>query len=166
MANELALHAEWTFFREATPPAEVLEALVPGERVEAAYKTVRDVAVFTNMRLIVRDSQGITGKKVEQYSLPWAAVNMWSSENAGHLDLDSEIELWTRAGHVKIELKRGADVRRIDNLIAAHVLGSAPAPFAPVAPQQPVAQQRPVQQVQDQGPKGGMLGGMNPFKRG
>jgi len=123
MANELQANTTWTFFKECKIPGEVEAMLVPGERAEVAFKTVRDVAVFTNLRLIVRDSQGLTGKKVEQYSLPWDAVNMWTSENAGHLDFDSEIELWTRAGHVKISLKRGADVRTIDNLIAAHVLG-------------------------------------------
>ncbi|MBP3885162.1 MAG: PH domain-containing protein [Olsenella sp.] len=123
MANEMQANTTWTFMAECKVPKEVEAMLVPGERAEYAFKTVRDVAVFTNRRLIVRDAQGITGKKVEQYSLPWSAVNMWSSENAGHLDFDSEIELWTRAGHVKISLKRGADVRKIDNLIAAYVLG-------------------------------------------
>lgn len=162
MANELDLVASWTFFREVTMPKELGEVLMPGEVVHAAFKTIRDIALFTNKRLIVRDSQGITGKKVEQYSLPWDAVNMWSSENAGHLDFDSEIELWTRAGHVKIELKRGADIRRIDNLIAAHVLGTgfAPAQQAPASSPAPQPQQQPQQES-----RGGVLGGINPFKR-
>lgn len=47
---------------------------------------------------------------------------MWSSENAGHFDLDAEIELWTRAGHIKVSLRKGADVRRIESLIANFVL--------------------------------------------
>lgn len=89
----------------------------------ATYKTIRDVALFTNKRLIVSDAQGITGKKVEVYSLPWSAVNMWSSENAGKLDLNAEIELWTRAGHIKINLGRDVNVREIDALIASAVLG-------------------------------------------
>ncbi|GAA1656310.1 hypothetical protein GCM10009790_40430 [Georgenia ruanii] len=50
---------------------------------------------------------------------------MWSSENAGGiLDRDGEIELWTRAGHIKVKLGKGADVRRIDGLIAWAVLNS------------------------------------------
>lgn len=112
----------WTFFQECDVPEDVDELMVPGEQAVAAFKTIRDSAIFTNKRLIVRDSQGLTGKKVEVYSLPWASVNMWSSENAGHLDLNSEIELWTRAGHVKVNLKRGADIRRIDRLIGELVL--------------------------------------------
>ncbi len=97
--------------------------LVAGERGVAAYKTFRDVAVFTNRRLIVRDAQGMTGKKVEVYSLPYSSISMWSSENAGTLDFNAEIELWTRAGHVKVKLGRGVDVRRLDHLIASAVLG-------------------------------------------
>jgi len=89
----------------------------------AAYKTFRDSAVFTDKRLIVRDAQGITGKKVEVYSLPYSAINMWSSENAGGmLDRDAEMEMWTRAGHIKIKLSKKCDVRRLDKLIAWAVL--------------------------------------------
>ena len=81
-------------------------------------------AIFTNMRLIVRDAQGISGKKVEIYSLPYSAINMWSSENAGTIDWNSELEMWTRAGHIKVKLNKGIDVRRLDNLIAHMVLHS------------------------------------------
>ncbi|MBR3317351.1 MAG: PH domain-containing protein [Atopobiaceae bacterium] len=156
----MACVASWTFFREVKIPAEIYDVLAPGEVPQIAFKTVRDVAVFTNRRLIVRDSQGITGKKVEQYSLPWDAVDMWSSENAGHLDLDSEIQLWTRAGNITIELKRGADVRAIDRIIATQVFGdishgSARASSSDVSQAQAQTQQE----------SRGKLGGMNPFKR-
>ena len=120
---EFANIAEWTFSAEVPVSQGVTELLVPGEEAVAAYKTIRDAAVFTTKRLIVRDAQGLTGKKVEIYSLPYSAINMWSSENAGRLDLNAEIELWTRAGHVKINLLRGVDVRRLDGLIARAVLG-------------------------------------------
>ena len=98
--------------------------LVQGEQAVAAYRTFRDVAIFTSMRLIVRDAQGMTGKKVEIYSLPYSRVDMWSSENAGTLDWNSELELWTRAGHIKVKLGKGIDVRRLDNLISYMVLNS------------------------------------------
>ena len=60
---------------------------------------------------------------MEIYSLPYSSINMWSSENAGRFDVNAEVELWTRAGHVKINLLRGVDVRRLDGLIAQAVLG-------------------------------------------
>ncbi len=61
---------------------------------------------------------------MELYSLPYTSINMWSSENAGRIDFNAELELWTRAGHIKIKLGRNVDVRRLDSIIANAVLGS------------------------------------------
>lgn len=121
---EAAAVTTWTFVEECTIPQDVLELMLPGEQPVAAYRTFRDSAIFTTKRMIVRDAQGITGKKVEVYSLPYSAINMWSSENAGKFDLDAELELWTRAGHIKIKVGKKVDVRRLDMLIAHSVIGS------------------------------------------
>lgn len=112
----------WTLVSECPIPDDVADLFVPGEEGIAAYKTFRDSAIFTNKRLIVRDAQGITGKKVEIYSLPYSSINMWSSENAGKLDFNTEIELWTRAGYIKVCLKKGIDIRRFDKLISGYIL--------------------------------------------
>ncbi len=123
MSIEMKAITEWTFFNEVPIPADVTELLVQGEQPFKAFKTFRDSAIFTNKRLIVRDSQGLTGKKVEIYSLPYNSINMWSSENAGKvLDINAEIELWTRAGHIKIKVGKGCDIRAIDMLLAQAVL--------------------------------------------
>ena len=122
MANELNAATVWMFLRETQLPKDVSEMFVEGEQAYAAYATIRDVAVFTNKRLIVRDAQGISGTKLEIYSMPWSSVDMWSSENAGVIDATAEVELWTRSGHYKINLKRDVDVRKIDQLIAYFVL--------------------------------------------
>lgn len=122
---ETASITAWTFLQEVPIPDDLGPILVEGEQPVTAFKTFRDSAVFTNKRLIVRDAQGITGKKVEIYSLPYSSINMWSSENAGKLlDINAEIELWTRAGHIKIKVGKGADIRRIDQLIGWAVLNS------------------------------------------
>lgn len=113
----------WTLVQEIPIPQDVQDLLVEGEKPVAAYKTFRDSAIFTTKRLIVRDAQGMTGKKVEVYSLPYSAINMWSSENAGKMfDLNAELELWTRAGHIKVNLNKKIDIRRLDKLIAWAVL--------------------------------------------
>jgi Bacterial PH domain len=112
----------WTLVGECAIPGDVQALLVQGEQAVAAYRTFRDTAIFTNMRLIVRDAHGMTGKKVEIYSLPYSRIDMWSSENAGTLDWNSELEMWTRAGHIKVKLGKGIDVRKLDNLIAHMVL--------------------------------------------
>jgi len=113
----------WTLISECPIPSDVNDLLVEGEFAVAAYKTFRDSAIFTNKRLIVRDAQGITGKKVEIYSLPYSSIIMWSTENAGKfLDFNAEVELWTRAGHIKINLQKGVDIRKFDKLIANALL--------------------------------------------
>ncbi|EPR12579.1 PH domain-containing protein [Ruminiclostridium papyrosolvens] len=113
----------WTLVSECPIPEDVNDLMVDGEVAVAAYKTFRDTAVFTNKRLIVRDAQGLTGKKVEVYSLPYSSINMWSTENAGRfLDFNAEVELWTRAGHIKINLQKGVDIRKFDMLIANALL--------------------------------------------
>jgi hypothetical protein len=120
---ETAPITAWTFVQEIPIPNDLGPILVEGEQPWAAYKTFRDSAVFTNKRLIVRDAQGLTGKKVEVYSLPYSSINMWSSENAGRmLDVNAEIELWTRAGHIKVKLNKGVDIRKLDHLISHAVL--------------------------------------------
>ena len=122
---EMAPILSWTLQREIPVPDDVRGLLVEGEQAVASFQTFRDSATFTTKRLIVRDAQGFTGKKVEIYSLPYSSINMWSSENAGGLlDRDAEIELWTRAGHIKVKLAKGADIRRIDSLLAWAVLHS------------------------------------------
>lgn len=112
----------WTFLRECAIPNDVTNILTQGESAITAFKTFRDSAIFTNKRIIVRDSQGVTGKKVEIYSLPYSSINMWSTENAGMIDINSEVELWTRAGHLKIKLAKGIDIRRFDILISNCIL--------------------------------------------
>ena len=112
----------WIFYQEIPVPHDVQELLINGEVSERAFRTVRDVAIFTNKRLIVKDVQGLTGSKVEIYSLPYSYVHMWSTENAGMLDFTSEVELWTRAGNIKIQLKRDINIRTFERLLAEYIL--------------------------------------------
>jgi len=112
----------WIFYQEIPVPHDVQELLINGEVAERAFKTVRDVAIFTNKRLIVKDVQGLTGSKVEIYSLPYSSVHMWSTENAGMLDFTSEVELWTKAGNIKIQLKRDINIHTFERLLAEYIL--------------------------------------------
>ena len=56
------------------------------------------------------------------YSLPSSSGNMWSTENSVILDYTAEVELWIRAGHIKIELKRGINIREFERLLAEYIL--------------------------------------------
>lgn len=107
---------------------DVQEELSPilgdNERVERAFKLIRDMYVFTTGRLIMIDKQGLTGKKVEYMSIPYKSITTFSVESAGHFDMDSELTLWI-SGHretIKKELKKGSDVVGIQKLLANKVL--------------------------------------------
>lgn len=113
---------DWTLVSECQIPKDVEQILAKGETAVAAYKTFRDCAIFTTKRLIVRDAQGLTGKKVEMYSLPYSSILMWSTENAGTIDFNSEVELWTKAGHIKVKLRKGIDIRKFDTIISNYIL--------------------------------------------
>ena len=112
---DLANIMEWTFVSETTVPKEVQEILVPGEEAHAAYKTIRDVAVITNKRIIISDKQGITGKKVEVYTIPFKSIVMYSSENAGLL-MSTRAGTVDTGGQVQTQSQTGVDIRKLDRL--------------------------------------------------
>ena len=104
-------------YQEMTAPLLVLD-----EQIVAAYKGIRDGVVFTNMRLIVINVQGLTGKKKDFSSLPYSKIQAFSVETAGVLDLDSELELWfSGLGKVKLEFTGQTDIKTIGNLIGHYV---------------------------------------------
>lgn len=49
---------------------------------------------------------------------------MWSTENAGLIDYNSEVELWTKIGHIKVKLKKDIDIRKFDTIISNFVLNN------------------------------------------
>lgn len=113
----------WTFNQKTEPTPEILQILIQGEQVYAAYKTIRDVAVITNKRIVIADRQGISGKKVEIYTIPFKSITMYSTENAGgFLDINAELHLWTKAGVFKLNLSKDVDIRELDRLIAYSIL--------------------------------------------
>ncbi len=95
--------------------------LLDDEGVQVAFKVVRDLFVFTDRRLILVDKQGLTGRKVEYLIVPYRAITAYSIENAGTLDLDSELKIWLsgRPDPIQKTLKGGANIRGIQAAIAA-----------------------------------------------
>ena len=97
--------------------------LIEGEEGYMAFKGMRDFIVFTSKRIIAVNVQGMTGKKKDYTSLPFARVQAFSLETAGTFDLDAELELWfSGLGRVKFEFKGNTDVAYLNRLIAHHVL--------------------------------------------
>jgi Bacterial PH domain len=123
MTSELAALLSWSFVAEITIPSEVGPMLVQGEQPWAAYRTIRDWAVVTNKRIIIADKQGLLGKKVQVYTIPFKSVNMFSVENChGILDFDADVRLWTRAGFFNIGFSRGIDLNKFSQMVATAIL--------------------------------------------
>lgn len=124
--TELVCVTTWHFQREIRVPQDDVNLIISDEQPIAAYATFRDYSIFNKKRLIARDVQGLRGgKEVEVYLLRYSSINIWSSKSAGSmLDFTGELELWTSAGNININVGRQVDVRRLDMLIASCVVGS------------------------------------------
>ena len=101
----------------------VAPILVDGEELIGSYQSIRDGVVFTNLRIITINVQGITGKKKDFTSLPYSKIQAFSVETAGAFDLDSELELWfSGMGRIKLEFIGAADITHICKMISEKVL--------------------------------------------
>jgi hypothetical protein len=90
------------------------------ETVEAAYKLIRDIFIFTDKRLILIDIQGLTGKKVEAMSIPYRCITRFSVESAGHFDLDAELKIWLSGNPNPIEKKfnKSVNIYEVQSILA------------------------------------------------
>lgn len=97
--------------------------LIPEEKIISAFKSVRDMIIFTDRRIISVNVQGITGKKKDFTSMPYKKVQVFSVETAGAFDLDSELELWfSGVGKLKFEFTAGTDITTLCRVISAYIL--------------------------------------------
>lgn len=103
---------------------ELSPLLIEKEKIEIAYRLVRDLFVFTNKRLILVDKQGITGKKAEYHSIPYENISHFSTETAGHFDMDSELRIWVKGMQtpIKKEFKKGSNLEAVQKALASYVL--------------------------------------------
>jgi len=97
--------------------------LLEGESVGAAFKGARDMIMFTGIRIIVVNVQGLAGKKTDYSSLPYRNIQAFSVETAGALDRDAELEIWMSGlGKVKLEFGKDVDIHAIGRWIGQKVL--------------------------------------------
>ncbi len=101
----------------------IADLIIPGEEVIAGFKTVRDKVVFTSKRIITINVQGITGKKVDYTSIPYARIQTYSVETSGRFDIDCEIQVWvSTVGVVRFEIMGGFDVRKLNKAMSECIL--------------------------------------------
>lgn len=100
------------------------QALIPGEQVLAAFRSVRDVVFLTNYRFALVDIQGLTGRKVEIVTIPYRSIARYSVETAGTFDMDADIRIWVAGDPDPIEMKVGrrSNVAQVQQILARAVL--------------------------------------------
>ncbi len=98
--------------------------LTSTERVEKAYRLIRDMFVFTNKRLLLVDKQGVTGKKTEYHSIPYKSITHFSIETAGNFDLDAELKIWISGTQLPIEkqFNKSLNIYELQSVLAEYVL--------------------------------------------
>ncbi len=100
---DAVVNKSFLFYGKVPITSEILRFLHPSEQLQFCVKTFRDVAAFTDKRILIVDRQGITGKKVEYFSVPYRSIVTYAIETAGTLDLDAEIKL-VLSGGIVLEL--------------------------------------------------------------
>jgi len=99
--------------------------LTQNEKIEAGFKVIRDMFVFTNKRLLLVDKQGITGRKVEYLSVGYKNISRFSVETAGTFDLDAELKIWVsseKVPSISKKFNKSVDVYEVQKILASFVL--------------------------------------------
>lgn len=104
---------------------EVDGLLIADEKVEFAFKTIRDQLVFTNKRIISIDVQGITGKRKSFATMPYSKIQYFSIQTPGFMELFPDSELFimfTNGFTAKFEFKGAVDIGKIGRMLSEYVL--------------------------------------------
>lgn len=104
---------------------EVDGLLIADEKVEFAFKTIRDQLVFTNKRIISIDVQGITGKRKSFATMPYSKIQYFSIQTPGFLEMIPDSELYimfTNGFTAKFEFKGAVDIGKIGRMLSEYVL--------------------------------------------
>jgi hypothetical protein len=100
------------------------QLLVDGEIIEVGFVVLRDTLLFTNKRLILVDIQGISGKQIEYFSIPYNKITKFSVQTGESFDLNAELKLWIGSDTIPIEKRFNKDlsVYEVQKVLASHVL--------------------------------------------
>lgn len=109
---------------KAEAQSEFGHILARNERIEKAYKLIRDLFIFTDKRLILIDKQGLTGKKVEFHSVPYKSITHFSIETAGNFDLDAELKIYISGSQTPLErqFNKNLNIYEVQSVLADYVL--------------------------------------------
>ena len=102
--------------------------LLPGEQIEIAYQCWRDVIILTPTRFLLIDVKGLSGKRIEFFSMHWKCAKAVSVETAGgSFDRDGEFVIHTSIPgrrFIRHDLRKGkTDIFQLNMSFANKLLG-------------------------------------------
>lgn len=106
--------------------ADYGQLLTDGEQIEIGFKLIRDTFIFTNKRMIIIDVQGLTGKKVEYFTVTYKSITRFSIETSGTFDLDAELKIWVSSEatpSITKKFNKSVNIYDVQKVLAQHVLG-------------------------------------------
>jgi hypothetical protein len=101
--------------------AEYARIFAQDEQVQAAYGVARDVFIFTDLRLLLVDKQGFSGRKVSYESIPYKSIERFAVETAGSFDLDAELRIWVRGREAPIakQFDRSTNIYEVQGILTS-----------------------------------------------
>jgi len=101
------------------------------EHIVMAFKSGRDIMMFTGKRVLRMDVQGFSGKKICWMSVPYTSLRAFSVESAGSWDRDTQVKLYCKtywmngvSSVIKQDLRKGrADILTIQDFLSHHLFG-------------------------------------------
>lgn len=84
---------KFSLFSEAEAPENLKSKIAPNENIVCCFRTARDVAAFTNKRILIGEKLGLTNSKSEYITIPYKNIIMYTVITAGVLDIDAEIRI-------------------------------------------------------------------------
>lgn len=99
------------------------QILIDSEIAVCQFKAMRDGVIFTNRRIITVNIQGLTGKKKDFTSIPYARIHTYSIETAGVFDMEGELKItMSEIGTVTFEFSNSKDLFEINKVISQFAL--------------------------------------------
>lgn len=113
-------------FEKVSPEAAAAkfeDMFLDDEVIELGYKATRDRVLFTDRRMVVINIQGITGKKVEFFTVPYSRISSYSVETTGTFDLESELKIWASGlSGIEIKFLKGIDIREVGRYLTGKLI--------------------------------------------
>ncbi len=97
--------------------------LAPGEIVEYACKTIRDLFIVTDRRVLNVDKQGVTGAKKNYDSIAFNKVSRFAVEFGGKVLGMTTVRIWAMGGEkLEVQFDKTANGEGMQQVLATKIL--------------------------------------------